>query len=106
MSQNHKNSNSSPLKTGAGRQQRPAAQDIPASRVKPDPTPARKLGAVSGAAGAAPRLTRWVPTVGQVVEVVKCKRRAKVLSVSGGSVTVDMGPMMGPVKVPFSGVRR
>ena len=44
--------------------------------------------------------------MGQVVEVVKFKRRAKVLSVSGGSVTVDMGPMMGPVKVPFSGVRR
>jgi len=93
-------------KRAAERKEVPAAQDIPASRVKPDPTPARKLGAVSGAAGAAPRLTRWVPTVGQVVEVVKFKRRAKVLSVSGGSVTVDMGPMMGPVKVPFSGVRR
>ena len=93
-------------KRAAERKEVPAAQESPASRVKSDPTPARKLGAVSGAAQAAPRLTRWVPTVGQVVEVVRFKRRAKVLSVSGGSVTVDMGPMMGPVKVPFTGVRR
>ena len=84
----------------------PAASGVSVSRVKADPTPARRLGAASGAAGAAPRLTQWVPAVGQVVEVVKFKRRAKVLSVSGGSVTVDMGSMMGTVKVPFSGVRR
>jgi len=94
------------MERAAERKVAPAASGVSVSRVKADPTPARRLGAVSGAAGAAPRLTQWVPAVGQVVEVVKFKRRAKVLSVSGGSVTVDMGSMMGTVKVPFSGVRR
>ena len=77
---------------------------VPAvSRVKSDPTPARLLGAVSQVPKQ--QLARWVPAVGQVVHVNKFQRRAKVVSVSRNSVTVDMG-MMGAVKVPLSGVRR
>merc|ERR1719155_207767 len=72
---------------------------VPAvSRVKSDPTPARQLGAVSQVPKQQP--ARWVPAVGQVVHVTKFRRRAKVVSVSRNSVTVDMG-MMGAVKVPL-----
>lgn len=91
------------LKATAEPEKAPGIPVPAASRVKSDPTPARQLGAVSQVPKR--QLARWVPAVGQVVQVTKFQRRAKVLSVSGNSVTVDMG-MMGAVKVPLSGVRR
>ena len=57
------------------------------------------------AAAAAARQKALGPKVGQTVMVMEYKVRARVVSVAGNSVTVDLG-MLGRKTVPLSGVRQ